>query len=95
MTQTLLHFDGCDIKHERDSPRLTTQLERIKAVMLRGGWWTYKSIADITGDPENSISAQIRNLRKPRMGGWTTERRYIGDGLYEYRLDPESGNVNQ
>ncbi len=95
MTQTLLHFDGADVIHERDSPRLTTQLDVIRTKMMDGQWWNVDELRIATGYPSTSISAQIRNLRKPRMGGWTVERRHVGDGLYEFRLDPESGKVNQ
>src|SRR6187431_3341804 len=90
-----LRFDGADIVPERDSPRLTTQLETIRQKMMNGQWWTVAELEYETGHPATSISAQIRNLRKPRMGGWTVERRHVGDGLYEFRLDAESGKVKQ
>ena len=31
-----------------------------------GDWRTLRSIADCTGDPEASVSAQLRHLRKDR-----------------------------
>jgi hypothetical protein len=43
-------------------------------------------VARMTGDPEASVSAQLRHLRKPRFGGHTVERRYMSNGLYEYKL---------
>jgi len=45
-----------------------------------------RQISDETGDPESSVSAQLRHLRKPRFGAHTVEREYIQDGIYKYRL---------
>ena len=39
-----------------------------------------------TGDPPESVSAQLRHLRKERFGSHTVEKKYLGDGLYVYRL---------
>lgn len=79
-------FDGADYVPERDDVRLSGQLLRIIDCMKSGQWRTLASIARITGDPEASISAQLRHLRKPRFGGHTVERRHLGRGLYEYRV---------
>jgi len=95
MTQVLLRFDGADVVHERDSPRLTTQLETIRRMMMNGRWWTVAELEYATGHPGTSISAQIRNLKKSRFGSWKVDRRYEGNGLYSFRLDPESGKVKQ
>ncbi len=57
--------------------------------MRDGRWRTLQEIADVTGDPQASISAQLRHLRKPRFGGYTVEKRRRGlpeHGLYEYQL---------
>jgi hypothetical protein len=81
-------FDGDDYQPARDDPRLTSQLGRIKTLMLDGRWRTLPEIESETGDPPASISAQLRHLRKKRFGSHTVERRYIADGLYEYRLLP-------
>ncbi len=43
-------------------------------------------IATCTLTPPASVSAQLRHMRKPRFGGHTVEREYVGDGLYNYRL---------
>jgi hypothetical protein len=58
---------------------------------------TLNELADLTGDPHTSVSAQMRHLRKPRFGSYTVERRRRGDGgLYEYRLlvarEPETAS---
>ncbi len=54
-----------------------------------GEWRTLDEIAAITGDPQASISAQLRHLRKARFGNHTLEKRPRGDrhqGLWEYRV---------
>lgn len=57
--------------------------------MKDGKWRTVQEIAAITGDPEPSVSAQLRNLRKREYGAHTVEKRVRGDRercLWEYRL---------
>ena len=39
---------------------------------------TLDAIAAAAGDPHASVSAQLRHLRKPRVGGYTVEKRYRG-----------------
>lgn len=84
--QEPLRFDGVDYDSKRDNARLTGQLLRIWDVVCDEKWRTLKEIANLTGDPEASISAQLRHLRKPRFGGHTVERQHIEGGLYKYRL---------
>jgi hypothetical protein len=82
-------FDGATYDPAADDARLSGQLCRIWDVIADGGWHTLGEIAAATGDPEASISAQLRHLRKPRFGHHTIERRTRGlreHGLYEYRL---------
>lgn len=82
-------FDGDDYNHQRDHTRLTGQIERVHDLILDGAWRTLNEISDATGDPHSSVSAQLRNLRKGRFGGHNIERKYMGDGLYSYRLGEE------
>jgi len=81
-----MRFNGADYKPDRDNARLTGQLLRIWDAISDGRWYTLKDIAVLTGDPEPSISAQLRHLRKPRFGGYIVEREYIANGLYQYRV---------
>lgn len=83
-----MRFNGADYIPERDDVRLTGQILRVWDVVNDNCWHTLKEIADKTGDPEASISAQLRHLRKPRFGGYIVEREYINDGLYKYRVLP-------
>ncbi len=84
-------FDGADYLPERDRERLTGQLQRVFRCMSDGAWRTLHQISRLTGDPEPSISAQLRHLRKPRFGSHTVERNYLGNGLYQYRLSVNRG----
>lgn len=79
-------FDGVDYSAKRDQVRLSAQLLRIFNLMRDGQWRALKSIASKTRDSEASISAQLRNLRKKKFGAHTVNRRYLGDGLYEYQV---------
>lgn len=99
MSQAPLRFDGPAYEPEKDDARLSDQHRRIKALMLDGQWRTIREIARKTADPEASVSAQLRHLRKPRFGGYTVERRQRGErksGLYEYRLlPPGTGSISE
>ncbi len=85
------HFNGADYVPDRDDRRLTGQLKRVFEVMKDGKWRTLDAIEAATGDHAPSISAQLRHLRKARFGGHTVNRRYLGEGLYEYQLITKSG----
>jgi DNA-binding IclR family transcriptional regulator len=82
-------FNGADYDHSRDAVRLTHQILRVFNAMAGGQWRTLDEIAQMTGDPPASVSAQLRHLRKERFGAHTVEKRHRGNpgvGLYEYRL---------
>jgi hypothetical protein len=80
------HFNGPEYNPDRDHKRLAGQCLRVFNAMKDGGWRTFDQIADLTGDPAPSISAQLRHLRKERFGGHLVNRRHVGSGLYEYQL---------
>lgn len=79
-------FDGSDYNHKRDSGRLTSQYDAVFDLMSDGHWRTLGLIAEQTGRPEASISAQLRHARKPRFGAHKVEKQYLTGGLYQYRL---------
>lgn len=82
-------FDGAVYSPEHDQRRLTGQLLRIFELMSDGQFRTLDEIAAHTGDPASSVSAQLRNLRKPRMGSHAVDKRHRGqpcNGLWEYRV---------
>ena len=81
-----MRFDGADYDHDRDSGRLTGQCLRIFTLMKDGKWRTLSQIADATNDPEPSVSAQLRCLRKERFGSHIVNREFVANGLYKYQL---------
>jgi len=90
------NFNGPDYSPEFDDERLTAQHIRIRTLMLDGEWRALFEIARATSDPEASVSAQLRHLRKQRFGAYVVEKRTRGErksGLYEYRLLKREGAV--
>lgn len=87
MTQTAMDFDGSTFDRTRDGPRLFHQAELVFECIKDGRWRTLHAIAEQTRQPEASVSARLRDLRKPRYGGHTVKRRYIAQGVHEYRLE--------
>ena len=84
-----LDHDGDTFDREHDGGRLNAQTRRVYTLMVDGHWRTLAEIHDLTGDPEASISARLRDLRKPKFGGFAVERRRRGTpklGIWEYRL---------
>jgi hypothetical protein len=79
-----VRFDGSDYSPSRDDERLTGQLLRVWEVVKDGKKRTLAAIAEATGDPEASISAQLRHLRKARFGGHDVRKEHWGGGLYMY-----------
>ena len=80
--------DGQTYDAKRDRVRLNAQAQRVYNAMSDGEWKTLRGIAAVTGDPEASISARIRDLRKPKFGGYDIPRRCQMRGLWEYRMVP-------
>lgn len=81
-----MRFNGSDYDHQRDSQRLTNQFQRVSSLMQDGEWRSLRNISDTTGDPESSVSAQLRHMRKERFGSHTVEKKHEGGGLYLYRV---------
>jgi hypothetical protein len=79
-------FDGETYERERDHDRLRRQLTRVLAAMRDQAWHTLAELERATGDPQPSISARLRDLRKDKFGGYVIERTYVSDGLWQYRL---------
>lgn len=79
-------FHGATIVPERDVPRLARQLERVRDLMLDSEKRTLEEIAVTLGAPEASVSARLRDLRRPRHGGFTVTRHYLGNGLHSYSV---------
>lgn len=79
MNQLAMSFD--------EKKRLGKQLERVRDFMADGAWRTLGEIEGLTGAPQASASARLRDLRAL---GHTVQRRRTapGSGLWEYRVLP-------
>lgn len=86
MTDVALYRDGATFDQERDGKRLATQHSKVFDCMRDGRWRSLAEIARETGYPEASISARLRDFRKPRFGSHGVDRRHTRNGLHEYRL---------
>jgi len=83
----LIH--GSNYVEELDEKRLTGQMLRVFNYMRNEAWRTLFEIADAIVEPESSISAQMRHLRKDRNGKHEVQKRRRGNpksGIWEYRL---------
>lgn len=71
-----------------DRERLGLQARRVLTVMADGEWHTLAEIAHLAASPEASVSARLRDLRRPELGGYTINgRRRAGKGgLWEYQM---------
>lgn len=78
--------DGITFDHARDGRRLAAQHHRVLAVLRDGQYHSLAEIAAHTHDPEASVSARIRDLRKERFGSYGVERKNFGGGCWKYRL---------
>ena len=81
-------FNGSDYVPERDDVRLSGQIKRVYVRMSDGLPRTFRQISNATGDPEASVSAQLRHLKKERFGGFIVEKEHVGNGLYRYWMMP-------
>jgi hypothetical protein len=83
-------FDGDTFESKADGKRLSTLLDRVYGLMRDGRWRTLREIADATKGSEASVSARLRDLRKPRFqigrpnGG--VERERVEGGLWRYKM---------
>ena len=78
--------EGRTYEPKQDKGRLSAQHTRVVHAMQDGQWRTLAEIEAKTGDPQASISARLRDLRKPQFGAHTVARRHRTQGQYEYRL---------
>ncbi len=69
-----------------DSKRLGAQQQRVFDIMLDGEFRTLREIATETGDPEASISARLRDLRRLFGKVERCRRGCAKNGLWEYRF---------
>lgn len=85
---SLATFDGATFDAARDGARLSSQLAQVQALMLDGRWRSLNAIVAAVGGNAAGISARLRDLRKPKFGHYDVQRRYLADGVWEYRMVP-------
>ena len=80
-------FGGKTFDLDLDGDRLSSQLKKVFWALQDGRWKMLSTLAEETSSPEASVSARLRDMRKPRFGGHTIESRRCGiGGLWEYRM---------
>lgn len=79
--------DGATFDQEKDGTRLGLQHRAVFDLMRDGRWRTLAEIEDATGHPQASVSARLRDFRKPRFGGHRVNRRRRTEGSFEYQLE--------
>lgn len=79
-------FDGGTYDEARDYERLKGQLQQVHATMADGRWYSLRDLALRCNGSEASVSARLRDLRKPKYGARTIERRHVTRGLFLYRM---------
>ena len=85
------HFDGDFYDPNQDHERLTLQMDNVLTFMQDHRWHTVQEVAAGVHAPENSTSAQLRNLRKERFGRHQIQTVRGGPaGLFLYRLRPSN-----
>ena len=100
-------FRGPGYSADLDRKRLSTQIERLRMYMLGAGWRTVTEIRSALEEkfaptifPENSIAAQLRNLRKSPYCYKLEKRRRGRDhaahcaGIWEFHLVTPAESVN-
>jgi hypothetical protein len=83
-----MKFSGDTYDEARDGERLSRQAQVVLDLMRDGKWRTLADIAGRTQEPEASISARLRDLRKERNGSYRVEREYLAGGIWQYRVLP-------
>lgn len=81
--------DGITFEKEHDRKRLDRHRDLIFKFMSDGLWHTPASICEALGTDWASSGARLRDLRKPKFGGWDVQRKRSGDpdsGCWIYRM---------
>ena len=88
MSAHIGHRGGATFNAARDGERLDNQHAEVWELMRDGEWRCLRDISLLTGHPEASISARLRDFRKDRYGAHVVDRRHVQGGLWEYRVTP-------
>jgi hypothetical protein len=83
--QTL--FDGVTISPQVDDGRLTILQGRVYSYLRSHDWVTLRQLSEACRGTETSVSARIRDLRKPRWGEHEIQACHAsGDGVWRYKM---------
>lgn len=78
--------DGETFSRSLDFTRLNKQAQAVARYMQDGMWHSLAEISDATGAPEASVSARLRDFRKPKFGGVRVDRaRWYYAGSKKFR----------
>lgn len=80
--------NGETFENARDRIRLNRQASAVYDLMVDGAWRSLGMIADMTGEPQASISARLRDFRKKRFGSHVVDRKHLAGGVWLYRVLP-------
>jgi Fe2+ or Zn2+ uptake regulation protein len=75
------HYDK-----DRDEPRLTNQRDLIMEYIKRHRDFSVEEVASALSFPENSVSSQVRHLRKKQFGDLCIPIHHVGSGNFRYYL---------
>ena len=82
--------DGKTFVPTKDEKRLNRQAQAVWNLMLDPIWRTLAEVSLMTKEPEASVSARLRDFRKPAFGSHTVLRRRRSEGTHEYRVIPRA-----
>lgn len=88
-------FEGEDYSPERDYSRFKRQQDIIFDYMQDGEWRTVQDICDKFDFQPVTVTARLRGFRAEKNGGHTVEKRYIENGLWEYRVLVNDGTDDE
>lgn len=71
---------------EADKDRRRKQLGRVYSVLRDGLWHGLPELTERAGGLATSVSARIRDLRKPKFGGREIQARCFGRNVWKYRM---------
>ena len=75
--------------------KLNTDVAAVKRALRKKTWMTLREIQTELNDKcvyieLQTVSARVRDLRKAKYGAHIVDRRYVGHGVWEYRLGKEA-----
>jgi len=70
-----------------------TLVDVVRGILVDGEWWAPYTVQEVVNEvtgqfiSESSVGARIRDLRKPRYGSHTIEKKkVVGKNYYLYRM---------